>query len=186
VRRRCAWVTDDDKYIAYHDEEWGVPRYDDDYLFEMLSLEGAQAGLSWLTILKRREGYREVFAHFSIEEVAMFSDEHIEIILRDERIIRNRRKVASVVHNARVIERMRRGGISFSQYIWDFVDGEPIVNEWNDASEVPASTELSTQMSKRLKKDGFTFVGPVICYSFMQAVGMINDHTNDCFLANNR
>src|SRR5690625_1145195 len=177
---RCAWVTDDPLYIAYHDHEWGKPVHEDDYLFEMLSLEGAQAGLSWITILKRRENYRAAFQNFNIEAVAKFTDEKIASLLEDEGIIRNRMKVESVVKNARAIEQMRKQGESFSDYIWRFVDGKPIINHWKDASEVPAATERSKSMSKQLKKDGFSFVGPVICYSFMQAVGMINDHTEDC------
>ncbi|MFD1336902.1 DNA-3-methyladenine glycosylase I [Oceanobacillus iheyensis] len=181
--KRCGWVTDESIYISYHDEEWGVPVYTDDrYLFEMLSLEGAQAGLSWITILKRRENYREAFDHFYPEIVATYSGEKIETLLSNEGIIRNRKKVSSVINNAhRCMEVAKEFG-SFHNYIWSFVDGQPIMNTWENDKEVPAYTDLSEKMSKDMKKRGFRFVGPTICYSFMQATGMVNDHTKQCFL----
>lgn len=179
---RCHWVTKDPLYITYHDQEWGVPSFDDTYLFEMLVLEGAQAGLSWITILKRRENYRSVFAQFDPEKVSQFDEEKIALILRDKRIIRNKLKVRSAVKNAQAFLNVQDEFESFSNYIWGFVDGEPILNDWATGGEVPAATKLSTLISKELKKRGFTFVGPVICYSYMQAIGMVNDHIKDCQL----
>ncbi|SFE15651.1 DNA-3-methyladenine glycosylase I [Lentibacillus persicus] len=181
-RERCGWVTEDQIYIDYHDNEWGRPVHDDRELFELLSLEGAQAGLSWLTILKRRENYRHVFDNFDPEKVAHFDSDKIHKLIQDKRIIRNRRKIESVIINAMAVLRIQREFGSFDAYIWRFVGGEPIVNDWADHSEVPASTAESEQMSKDLKKHGFKFVGPTICYAFMQAAGMVNDHTQNCFL----
>ncbi|MGM8211369.1 DNA-3-methyladenine glycosylase I [Virgibacillus sp. W0430] len=183
--QRCMWVTNDPLYITYHDEEWGTVRpasYDDRYLFEMLSLEGAQAGLSWITILKRREAYREAFDRFDPRIIRTYTSEKIEKLMNNAGIIRNRKKIESVVSNAQVFLRTQEEFGSFSNYIWTFVEGKPVVNHWKSASEVPASTDLSERVSKDLKKRGFSFVGPIICYSFMQAIGMVNDHTMDCFL----
>ncbi|MFD1412566.1 DNA-3-methyladenine glycosylase I [Oceanobacillus jeddahense] len=183
-KERCAWVSEDPVYIAYHDEEWGYPVFEDDrYLFEMLSLEGAQAGLSWITILKRRENYRRAFDNFEVDLIAAYSDEKIEELMQDEGIIRNRRKIESVVKNAKAFQQVQKEFGSFSNYIWKFVDREPIVNHWDEHKDVPAQTDLSKYISKDLKKRGFSFVGPVICYSFMQATGMVNDHTTNCFLS---
>src|SRR5690625_976223 len=190
-KRRCAWVTEDPLYIHYHDFEWGIPfsklkdpPYDneDQYLFEMLSLEGAQAGLNWLTILKRRENYRKAFDHFCIEKISRYDEQKIAHLLADEGIIRNKLKINSVINNAKAFQKIQEHYGSFSHYLWQFVDGKPIVNFWQDESEVPAFTELSTKLSKDLKRRGFSFVGPTICYAFMQAVGLVNDHTADCFL----
>ncbi|WP_173915368.1 DNA-3-methyladenine glycosylase I [Halobacillus sp. Marseille-Q1614] len=178
---RCAWVTDEPLYLEYHDKEWGVPVYDDQVLFEMLCLEGAQAGLSWWTILKKRENYRIAFDQFDPEKIVRYTDEKIQTLLEFEGIIRNRLKVKSVVSNAKAFLKIQAEYGSFSNYIWEFVGHEPIVNEWKTIEEVPVSNELSDSMSKQLKKDGFKFVGPTICYSYMQAVGLINDHTLDCF-----
>ncbi|GAB4075099.1 DNA-3-methyladenine glycosylase I [Barrientosiimonas marina] len=181
--QRCAWVTDDPIYIDYHDHEWGRPVHDDQTLFEMLSLEGAQAGLSWLTILKRRENYRKVFADFDPATVAAFDTDRVHKMIQDKRIIRNRQKIESVITNALAVLMIQRQFGSFSAYIWQFTGGEPIVNNWETGADVPSSTEASEQMSKALKKRGFKFVGPTICYAFMQATGMVNDHTQDCFLS---
>ena len=178
---RCEWVSNEEIYKSYHDHEWGIPVYDDQKLFEMLILEGAQAGLSWITILKRRENYREAFDHFQVDKVALYDENNIQELLTNEGIIRNKLKVRGTVKNARAFLEVQKEFGSFSSYIWSFVDGHPIINHWQSIVEVPAETELSKKVSKDLKKRGFTFVGPVIIYSFMQAVGMINDHTTNCF-----
>lgn len=179
--RRCQWVTDDPVYIDYHDHEWGVPVYDDREFFEMLTLEGAQAGLSWITILKRREHYREAFDHFDVFKIASYDENRIQKLLTNKGIIRNERKIRSVVTNARAFLALQEEYGSFSDYIWGFVDGEPIINYWKDAREIPAKTPLSETISKDLKKRGFSFVGPVIIYSFLQATGIVNDHEITCF-----
>jgi DNA-3-methyladenine glycosylase I len=179
--KRCRWVTEDPVYITYHDKEWGVPVYNDQMLFEFLSLEGAQAGLSWLTVLKKRENYRASFDNFDIAKVARYTPAKIAKLLQNEGIIRNRLKVASTVGNAKAILAVQKEWGSFNKYIWHFVNGMPLQNKRRDFSEVPATTEISDKMSKDLKKRGFKFIGSTICYAFMQAVGMVNDHTNDCF-----
>jgi DNA-3-methyladenine glycosylase I len=167
--------------LAYHDEEWGVPSHDDRHLYELLTLEGAQAGLSWSTILRKREGYRKAFAGFDPAEVARFGPKDVERLLADPGIVRNRLKVESTVANAaRVLEVQAEHG-SFDAYLWSFVDGEPLVGGWRSLSELPSETPLSKALSKDLKKRGFRFVGPTIVYAFMQSVGMLNDHTVDCF-----
>lgn len=178
---RCDWVTDDPLYLAYHDHEWGVPHRDDRHLFEMLVLEGAQAGLSWITILKKREGYRRLFENFDVEAVAAFDQQRIEELLQDASIVRNRLKVESAVANARAVLAVQAEEGSLSRYLWSFVDGQPIQNQWPSLGDVPPATDRSKIMSKELKKRGFRFVGPTVCYAFMQAVGMVNDHTVDCF-----
>ena len=176
--KRCAWVPEaDPDYVAYHDDEWGVPSHDERHLFEMLTLEGAQAGLSWSTILRKREGYRKAFANFDAAKVARFSDTKVERLLADPGIVRNRLKVESTVNNARRVLELE----SLSNYIWSFVDGEPKVNRFRKLSELPAETAESKAMSKDMKKRGFRFVGPTVCYAFMQACGLVNDHTVDCF-----
>lgn len=178
---RCSWVKlDEPVYVKYHDDEWGVPVYDDRKLFEMLCLEGAQAGLSWLTILKRREGYLTAFDQFDAEKIVQYDEEKLEALRNDERIIRNRLKIKSVVTNAESFLAIQRQYGSFSNYIWSFVDGKPVINSWESSAQVPITTETSDRMSKQLKKDGFKFVGSTICYSYMQAVGMVNDHTTNC------
>lgn len=167
--------------LAHHDEEWGVPSHDDVHLFEMLTLEGAQAGLSWSTILNKREGYRRAFMGFDPAAVARFGPEDVERLLADPGIVRNRLKVESTVDNAaRVLDVQEELG-SFDAYLWAFVDGEPIVNQWRTMSELPAETDLSKAISKDLKRRGFRFIGPTIVYAFMQSVGMVDDHTVDCF-----
>jgi DNA-3-methyladenine glycosylase I len=180
-RRRCHWVTADPLYIAYHDAEWGIPQHDEGRLFEMLVLEGAQAGLSWITILKRRPGYRKAFAGFDPEVVARFTPARIEKLLEDPGIIRNRGKVESAVGNARAVLALRREEGGLDRFLWSFVGGQPRQNRWASAGEAPAETPESRAMSKELKRRGFTFVGPTVCYAFMQAVGMVNDHAIDCF-----
>ena len=177
---RCTWCLHDPLDIEYHDTEWGVPQHDDRMLFEMINLEGAQAGLSWFTILKKRPNYKRLFADFDAKKLAKYSDKKLEKILLDAGIIRNRLKVYGVRKNAIAFLKIQEEFGSFGTYIWSFVDGKPIVNKWKDMSEVPAVTEISTAMSKDLKKREFTFVGPTICYAYMQAVGMVNDHAMDC------
>jgi DNA-3-methyladenine glycosylase I len=179
---RCAWVPDGDElYAAYHDEEWGVPERDDRSLYELLTLEGAQAGLSWSTILRKREGYRRAFAGFDPPAVASFDGDRVEELLQDAGIVRNRLKIESTVNNARrVLETQDQLG-SFSALVWDFVDGEPVVGGWRTLEELPAETPVSKAMSKELKRRGFRFVGPTVCYAFMQAAGLVNDHTVSCF-----
>jgi DNA-3-methyladenine glycosylase I len=179
--QRCRWAGDDPLYIAYHDREWGVPLHDDRKLFEFLVLEGAQAGLSWLTILRKRENYRHAFCNFDPVKVARFNRRQIRALLADPGIVRNRRKVAAAVENAKVFLQVSEEFGTFDRYLWRFVDGRPIVNHWKTEGEVPASTAASTAMSRDLKQRGFRFVGPIICYAFMQAVGMVNDHTVACF-----
>ncbi len=180
--KRCEWATGSDELmVAYHDEEWGAPSHDDRHLFEMLTLEGAQAGLSWSTILRKREGYRRAFADFDPHVVASFEAKDVERLLADPGIVRNRLKVESTVANAgRVLEVQEELG-SLDAYLWSFVDGQPIVNRWRTLSELPAETETSRTLSKDLKRRGFRFVGPTVCYAFMQTVGMVDDHTVDCF-----
>jgi DNA-3-methyladenine glycosylase I len=176
--KRCEWVPEGDPaYVAYHDEEWGVPSHDDRHLFEMLTLEGAQAGLSWSTILRKREGYRKAFANFDAEQVARFTKRDVERLLADPGIVRNRLKVESAVNNAQRVLELE----SLSEHLWSFVDGKPIVGRWKTVGEIPAETEESRAMSKDLKKKGFRFVGPTVCYAFMQATGLVNDHVVDCF-----
>jgi DNA-3-methyladenine glycosylase I len=179
---RCAWASGTDELmLAYHDEEWGVPLHDDVQLFEMLTLEGAQAGLSWSTILRKREGYREAFAGFDAAAVARFGKKDVARLLADPGIVRNRLKVESTVNNAvRVLEVQEDLG-SLDAYLWAFVDGKPIVNRWRTLGEIPAETDLSAAISKDLKRRGFRFVGPTGIYAFMQSVGMVDDHTIDCF-----
>lgn len=178
---RCVWAGNDPAYRDYHDLEWGVPLHDDRRLFEFLVLEGAQAGLSWITILKRRETYRRAFDNFDPATVAGYDDQKREHLLADAGIIRNRLKIESAIANARAFLEIQSSYGSFDAYLWDFVDGRPIVNAWRNATEVPASTPLSDRLSKDLKQRGFTFVGSTICYAYLQAVGMVNDHTVDCF-----
>lgn len=178
---RCIWADEKEPlYVEYHDNEWGRPEFRDEKLFEMLCLEGAQAGLSWITILKKREYYRECFDYFNAEKIANYQQEKVNELLADARIIRNRLKINAFIANAKAYLKIKENYSSFSQYIWEFVDGEPIQNKWHSHSEIPVNTEISIKMSKQLKKDGFKFVGPTICYAFMQAVGMVNDHVVDC------
>ena len=179
--KRCAWAGDDPLYQKYHDEEWGVPSYDDQHLFEMLILEGAQAGLSWITILKKRENYRKAFDDFEAKKIARYSDKKIEKLLLNPGIVRNRLKVNSTVTNAKLFLDIQKQQGSFSDYIWGFVGGKPIVNKWKKIEDIPVTTDESDAMSKDLKKRGFKFVGSTICYAYMQAVGMVDDHVVGCF-----
>ncbi len=178
---RCDWSTSDEIYIEYHDKEWGVPVYDDRKLFEMLILEGAQAGLSWITILKRRETYRLAYDGFDPEKMAKWNSKKIKRLLNDPGIIRNKLKVEAAMTNAQAYLKIAEGPATFKDFIWSFVEGTPINNSWKSLSEMPASTEKSKKMSKELQKRGFKFAGPTICYAFMQAVGMVNDHVTGCF-----
>lgn len=180
-KTRCAWTTDDPLYIDYHDHEWGVPIYDDQQLFEFLILEGAQAGLSWITVLKKRENYRACFDNFNPQKIARYKANKVEKLLSNAGIIRNRLKIESAILNAQAYLEVIKEWDSFSNYIWHFVDGQPIQNNWKNLQQVPNKTLISDTMSKDLKKRGFKFVGSTICYAFMQAVGMVNDHTKDCF-----
>jgi len=179
-KKRCTWCLHDPLDIEYHDTEWGLPQHDDRMLFEMINLEGAQAELSWFTILKKRPNYKKLFANFDAKKISKFTDEKLEEILLNPGIIRNRLKVYGVRKNANAFLKVQEEFGSFDKYIWRFVDGKPKVNEWEDMSNVPAVTDISKTMSKDLKKRGFTFVGPTICYAYMQAVGMVNDHSTDC------
>jgi DNA-3-methyladenine glycosylase I len=180
-RIRCAWPGDDPLYIAYHDEEWGLPVYDDRALFAKLLLDGAQAGLSWITILRKRDNYYAAFDNFDPEKMARYDDAKIAALLENPGIVRNKQKVNAFVKNAQAYLRLQDEIGSFSDYLWDFVGGAPIVNAWKSMAELPATSPQSEAMSKDLKKRGFSFVGPTICYAFMQAVGMVNDHTINCF-----
>ena len=181
-KTRCAWLPESNElYTAYHDEEWGKPVYDDRLLFEMLILEGAQAGLSWQTVLHKRAHYKKVFDNFDAVNVAKYDQRKIDTLLQDAGIIRNKLKVNAAVNNAKVFLAIQQEFGSFSNYLWQFVDGKPIVNSWKTVSEVPASTSESDKLSKDLKKRGMSFVGSTIMYAFMQAVGMVNDHTVDCW-----
>jgi DNA-3-methyladenine glycosylase I len=182
MRTRCAWVTQDPLYIRYHDEEWGQPCYDDHKLFEMLLLEGMQAGLSWITVLRKRENFREAFDSFAAAKIAQYDAAKIDQLMTNPGIIRNRLKLQAAIQNARQFLAVQAEYGSFSQFIWQFVGGQPKLNHWRHHAEVPAATPESDTMSKELRKRGFKFVGSTICYAFMQATGMVNDHTADCFL----
>jgi DNA-3-methyladenine glycosylase I len=181
TRERCPWCGADPLYVAYHDHEWGVPVHDDRALFEFLVLEGAQAGLAWITILRKREGYRRAFAGFDAKKVARFDDAKVAELLTDPGIVRNRLKVESAVTNARAFLEVQARFGAFDRYIWGFVDGQPIQNQWRELGEVPALTPLAERISKDLKTRGFRFVGPTIVYAHMQATGMVNDHLVSCF-----
>jgi len=181
VQQRCEWGTSSALYIEYHDLEWGVPVHDERLLFEFLILEGAQAGLSWSTILNKRKAYIQAFDNFEPSKVASYDDAKVQALLANPGIVRNRLKIQAAIQNARSFLEVRDQYGSFDVYIWQFVDGKPIQNSWKSLQEIPATTKESDAMSKELKKRGFTFVGSTICYAFMQAVGMVNDHTVDCF-----
>lgn len=180
-KKRCAWAGDDPLYIEYHDTEWGVPVRDDQKLFEFITLEGAQAGLSWITILRKREGYRKAFKNFDPKKCAKLTDTDVDRLMKNESIIRNRLKINSVITNAKAFLEIQKEFGSFAEYVWSWVDGQPIQNMWQRGSEVPAVTPLAVDMAKDLKRRGFKFLGPTIWYAHMQACGMVNDHTVDCF-----
>ncbi len=181
VKKRCKWAGTDPLYIEYHDNEWGIPLHDDQKLFELLILEGMQAGLSWITILKKRQSYRKAFNNFDAEQIASYDSNKIVQLLSNKGIIRNRLKIEAAVQNARAFLSVQKKFGSFDTYIWRFIDGKPIKNAWKTQEEIPSKTDESIDMSIDLKKRGFKFAGPTICYAFMQAVGMVNDHTVDCF-----
>jgi len=181
TKTRCAWVGDDPLYIEYHDTEWGVPAHDDKTQFEFLTLESAQAGLSWLTILKRREGYRQVFHNFDVQKVSLVTEDEIQSALLDPGIIRNKLKVRAAVKNAQVFLEIKKEFGTFSKYIWGFVGGTQLQNNWGNISEVPTTSKESDELSRDLKRRGMTFVGSTIIYAHMQATGLVNDHTFDCF-----
>jgi DNA-3-methyladenine glycosylase I len=181
MKSRCQWCGSDSVYVAYHDDEWGVPVHDDQRLFEMLVLEGAQAGLSWLTILKKRDSYRKAFHAFDYEQIAAYTQRDMKRLLANSGIVRNRLKIESVIKNARGALDIREEFGTLDSFLWRYVDGVPKQNAWKSMAKLPAQTEESNAMSKDLKRRGFNFVGSTICYSFMQAVGMVNDHTTDCF-----
>ncbi len=178
---RCVWAGSDPDYINYHDKEWGIPVYNDRKLFEMLILEGAQAGLSWITVLKKRPHYRKVFERFDPHKIALFNKRKVNSLLKDPGIIRNRLKVEATIVNAQSSLEIRANYGKFSDFLWQFVDGRPVQNRWKTINQIPVNTKESDAMSKELKRHGFKFVGTTICYAFMQAVGMVNDHTTDCF-----
>lgn len=183
---RCAWVTDDPLYIDYHDCEWGQPVHDERLLFEFLILEGMQAGLSWITVLKKRVHYRHVFDHFDATKIARYTPKKIECLLQDPGIIRNRLKVNAVVQNSKAYLKMCDVGLTLNDYMWAYVDGKPIINRWKTASQVPVTTEISDAMARDLKGRGFKFVGSTICYAYMQAVGLVNDHLSGCSVNHDR
>lgn len=180
---RCKWVTTDAIYIKYHDEEWGKPEYDSTKLFEMICLEGQQAGLSWITILKKRDQYRQAFCDFNPYKLAEFTEKNVEKILGNVGIVRHRGKIASIVNNSKCFLKMENNGEDFSDFVWSFVEQKPLINSWKSMKEIPTETPASVRLSKELKKRGFKFIGGTICYSFMQACGLVNDHTLDCFLS---
>lgn len=181
MKTRCAWCGSDPIYVAYHDDEWGVPVHDDRRLFEFLVLEGAQAGLSWLTILKKRENYRAAFDSFDVERIAHYGRRDIARLLQDPGIVRNHLKIEAAIRNARGVLAIREEYETLDAFLWRYVDGTPVQNTWKSMADLPAQTKASDQMSKDLKRRGFNFVGSTICYAFMQAVGLVNDHTADCF-----
>jgi len=181
MKTRCQWAGNDPLYQEYHDKEWGIPVHDDRKLFEMLILEGAQAGLSWITILRKRENYRIAFDNFDAKKIAKYDSKKVKQLLQNEGIIRNRLKINAAIINAKLFLEVQKESGSFDKYIWKFVNDKPIINRWKNLKEIPAKTKESDAMSKDLKKRGFKFVGSSICYAFMQAVGMVNDHTIDCF-----
>ena len=179
--QRCGWVTEDPLYVAYHDREWGTPETRREALFEMLCLEGQQAGLSWITVLKKRAAYREAFHHFDPQAVALMDEQAIDRLMSNSGLIRHRGKLTAIVTNARALLAMEAQGDAFSSFIWQFVEHQPVINHFPAGSAVPASTAVSEALSKALKKHGFAFVGPTICYAFMQACGLVNDHLTGCF-----
>ncbi len=179
--KRCAWALSSQQYLEYHDKEWGVPVHDDRKLFEMLILEGVQAGLSWSLILKKRDGYLQAFDGFDAHKIAQYDDRKVQELLANPEIVRNRLKIRAAIQNARAFLELQSQYGSFDAFLWRFVGGQPIQNAWQTLQEIPASTRESDAVSKELKRQGFTFVGTTICYAFMQAVGMVNDHTVECF-----
>lgn len=184
MKKRCDWSGSNELMIKYHDEEWGSPLHDDQELFEFICLEGAQAGLSWQTILNKRENYRQAFDDFDAEKISKYGPKKIEELMHNAGIVRNKGKIGAFIGNAKIYLDIKKEFRSFDNYIWQFVDHKPIINQYKSLKELPAKTEIATEMSKALKKKGFKFVGPTICYAFMQATGMVNDHTTSCFRYN--
>lgn len=180
TKTRCAWCSDDPVYMAYHDNEWGRPVHDDRHLFEMLILEGAQAGLAWITVLRKRDNYREAFDNFDATKIARYDSKRIAKLMNNEGIIRNRLKIESAIKNAKVFLQIQESFGSFDAYLWAYVENKPIINQWESFKQLPAKTSLSDQIAKDLKKRGMNFVGSTIMYAYMQAIGMVNDHTLDC------
>jgi len=181
TKTRCTWCLSYGDFINYHDEEWGIPVHDDRHLFEMLILEGAQAGLNWLTVLKKREGYKAAFDNFDVEKIVHYNEAKLAALVQNPAIIRHKLKIKSVVKNAKGFLKIQEEFGSFDQYIWQFVDGQPIINNFKESKDVPATSKESDAMSKDLKKRGFKFIGSTICYAFMQACGMVDDHVMDCW-----
>ena len=178
---RCSWAGTDPVYVDYHDREWGVPMHDERTLFEMLILDGAQAGLSWITILKKRDNYRAAFDNFDAAKMARYNERKVQSLLKNPGIVRNRLKVGAAIQNARMLLKLQEQEGNLAEYLWRYVNGKPVINAWRSIKEIPARTPLSDTISKDLSRRGFKFVGPTICYAFMQAMGMVNDHTIDCF-----
>ena len=181
MKQRCEWAGSDPLYVSYHDIEWGTPVFDDRVLFEFLILEGMQAGLSWLTILRKRENFRNAFDNFDVSKIANYTEKDINRLLNNDGIIRNRLKISAAIENARQFLKVQEKYGKFSNYIWSFVNHKPVINKWTSMKDIPATTPVSEKMSKELKKQGFKFVGSTICYALMQATGMVNDHLVDCF-----
>ncbi|XP_038208943.1 DNA-3-methyladenine glycosylase 1-like [Zerene cesonia] len=181
---RCSWVSNDPLYVEYHDEEWGIPVYNNQKLFQMLCLEGQQAGLSWITILKKRQKYNELFHDFDPYKIILLKETDIQTFLTNTGIVRHKGKIEAIINNARCYIEMQEKGVDFSDFIWKFVDDKPIINNWNLIQEVPSETEISKNLSNSLKKQGFKYVGSTICYSFMQACGLVNDHIVNCICRN--
>jgi len=181
MKKRCEWAGSDPLYVSYHDIEWGTPVFDDRVLFEFLILEGMQAGLSWLTILRKRENFRNAFDNFDVSKIANYTEKDINRLLNNDGIIRNRLKISAAIENARQFLKVQKKYGKFSNYIWSFVNHKPVINKWTSMKDIPATTPVSEKMSKELKKQGFKFVGSTICYALMQATGMVNDHLVDCF-----
>jgi DNA-3-methyladenine glycosylase I len=181
MKTRCRWATSDKLLLQYHDEEWGVPLHDDARLLELLILEGFQAGLSWITILRKRENFRNAFDGFDAEKIARYDDGRVERLVQDQGIIRNRMKIMAAIENAKIFLRVRQEHGSFDSYLWRFVEGRPKVNSWSGIEEIPNKSAESDALSRQLSKSGFKFTGSIICYAFMQSAGMVNDHTTDCF-----
>ena len=181
MKHRCSWVSNDELYIKYHDEEWGIPVYDDSVLFEFLMLETFQTGLSWITILKKRENFRNAFDNFNYAKIANYSNQKCELLLQNRGIIRNKLKIKATVTNAQAFIKIQKDHGSFSQYYWAFVNGKPIQNSFKSENEIPSSSNVSDKISRDLKKKGFKFVGPTVIYAYMQATGMVNDHITNCF-----
>lgn len=181
---RCGWCLSSELYMEYHDNEWGKPLYDDRMLFEFLVLESFQSGLSWITILNKRENFRQAYDNFDIDIVANYNDDKFEELMNNSGIIRNSAKIDASINNAKLVKQIQSQHGSFQKYIWEFVGGKPIKNKWGSLSQVPSQTDLSIKMSKQMKKEGFKFLGPTTCYSFMQATGMVNDHLKTCFRYN--